>query len=150
MVFRELMKWLTEIIYLSTCLIHYCFLKVVFEGWRDGSEVKRTDCCSGGPEFNSQQPHDGSHPSIMRSGAQNTIYIINKFKKKRIAPGAKLEGSVSWLDHREKYFIWFISIWLADCEAPSSLGAFNTYYITPTKSVFLQKTLRREFPWLLH
>lgn len=29
-----------------------------------------------------QQPHDGSHPSIMRSGAQNTIYIINKFLKK--------------------------------------------------------------------
>ena len=52
-------------------------------GWRDGSEVKRTDCCSRGPEFNSQQPHDGSHPSIMRSGAQNTIYIINKLKKER-------------------------------------------------------------------
>jgi hypothetical protein len=36
-------------------------------GWRDGSEVKRTDCFSGGPEFNSQQPHGGSQPSIMRS-----------------------------------------------------------------------------------
>ena len=34
------------------------------------------------PEFNSQQPHDDTDPSIMRSGAQNTIYIINKFLKK--------------------------------------------------------------------
>ncbi|ERE75120.1 IQ domain-containing protein H [Cricetulus griseus] len=38
-------------------------------GWRDGSEVKSTGCFSRGPEFNSQQPHDGSKPSIMRSGA---------------------------------------------------------------------------------
>ena len=36
--------------------------------WRDGSEVKGTDCSSRGPEFNSQQPHGGSQPSIMRSG----------------------------------------------------------------------------------
>jgi hypothetical protein len=26
-------------------------------GWRDGSEVKSTDCSSEGPEFISQQPH---------------------------------------------------------------------------------------------
>ena len=38
-------------------------------GWRDGSEVKSTDCYSGGPEFDSQQPHGGSQPSVMRSGA---------------------------------------------------------------------------------
>ncbi|CAH7196618.1 Gm16181 [Phodopus roborovskii] len=38
-------------------------------GWRDGSEVKSTDCSSRGPEFNSQQPHGGSQPSVMRSGA---------------------------------------------------------------------------------
>ena len=42
-------------------------------GWRDGSEVKNTDCSSRGPEFrgpefNSQQPHGGSQPSIMRTG----------------------------------------------------------------------------------
>ncbi|CAO2640768.1 hypothetical protein LEMLEM_LOCUS25486 [Lemmus lemmus] len=37
-------------------------------GWRDGSVVKRIACSSKGPEFNSQQPHGGSQPSVMRSG----------------------------------------------------------------------------------
>jgi hypothetical protein len=36
-------------------------------GWRDGSVVKSTDCSSRSPEFNSQQPHGGSQPSVMRS-----------------------------------------------------------------------------------
>ena len=40
-----------------------------YGGWRDDSEVKSTDCSSRGPEFNSQQPHGGSQPSVMRSGA---------------------------------------------------------------------------------
>jgi len=30
---------------------------MLFEGWRDGSEVKSIDCSSRGPEFKSQQPH---------------------------------------------------------------------------------------------
>ena len=56
-------------------------------GWRDGSEVKSTDCSSRGPEFNSQQPHGGLQPSVMRSGAlfwhasihgRNVVDIINK------------------------------------------------------------------------
>ena len=38
-------------------------------GWRDGSEVKSTDCSSRGPEFNSQQPHGVSQPSVMGSDA---------------------------------------------------------------------------------
>jgi hypothetical protein len=38
-------------------------------GWRDGSAVKSTDCSSEGHEFKSQQPHDGSQPSVMRSDA---------------------------------------------------------------------------------
>ncbi len=38
-------------------------------GWRDGSEVKSTDCSSEGPEFKAQQPHGGSQPSEMRSVA---------------------------------------------------------------------------------
>jgi hypothetical protein len=38
-------------------------------GWRDGSVGKGTDCSSRGPEFNSQQPHGGSQPSVMRSDA---------------------------------------------------------------------------------
>ena len=36
-------------------------------GWRDGSAVKSTDCSSIGPEFNTQQPHGGSQPSIIGS-----------------------------------------------------------------------------------
>jgi len=38
-------------------------------GWRDGSAVKSTDCSSRGPEFDSQQPHGGSQPSVMGSDA---------------------------------------------------------------------------------
>jgi hypothetical protein len=38
-------------------------------GWRDGSAVKSTDCSFKGPEFKSQQPHDGSQPSVMGSDA---------------------------------------------------------------------------------
>jgi len=38
-------------------------------GWRDCSVVKSTDCSSRGPEFNSQQPHGGSQPPVMRSDA---------------------------------------------------------------------------------
>jgi hypothetical protein len=39
--------------------------KVLFLGWRDGSAVKSMDCFSRGLEFNSQQPHGGSQPSVM-------------------------------------------------------------------------------------
>jgi hypothetical protein len=41
----------------------------ISKGWRDGSTVKSTDCSSRGPEFNSQQPHGGSQPSVMGSDA---------------------------------------------------------------------------------
>jgi hypothetical protein len=44
-------------------------LKLINGGWRDGSAVKSTDCSSRGPEFNSQQSHGGSQPSVMRSDA---------------------------------------------------------------------------------
>jgi hypothetical protein len=37
--------------------------------WRNDSEVKNTDCSSGGPEFKSQQLHGGLQPSVMRSDA---------------------------------------------------------------------------------
>jgi hypothetical protein len=40
-----------------------------YQDWRDGSEVKSTDCSSGGQEFKSQQPHGGSQPSVRRSDA---------------------------------------------------------------------------------
>jgi hypothetical protein len=39
------------------------------KGWRDGLAVKSTDCSSRGPEFNSQQPHGDSQPSVMGSDA---------------------------------------------------------------------------------
>jgi hypothetical protein len=35
-------------------------------GWRDGSEVRSTDCSSEGPEFKPQQPHGGSQPSVKK------------------------------------------------------------------------------------
>jgi len=47
-------------------------------GWRDGSEVKSTDCSSRGPEFNSQQPHGGSQASVMRYDVclkRGTLYL---------------------------------------------------------------------------
>ena len=49
-------------------------------GWRDGSAVKSIACSSKGPEFNSQQPHGGPQPSVLRSGALFwlTAYKINK------------------------------------------------------------------------
>jgi hypothetical protein len=37
------------------------------QDWRDGSES--TNCSDRGPEFNSQQPHGGSQPSVMGSDA---------------------------------------------------------------------------------
>jgi hypothetical protein len=37
------------------------------ETWGDGSVVKSTDSSTRGPEFNSQQPHGGSQPSVMGS-----------------------------------------------------------------------------------
>jgi hypothetical protein len=50
-------------------------------GWRDGSAGKSTNCSSRAPEFNSQQPHVGSQPSVMRSnGVSEDSYsvLINK------------------------------------------------------------------------
>jgi hypothetical protein len=59
--------------------------------WRDGSVVKSTDCSSRGPDFNSQQAHGSSQPSVMGSDTlfwcvcrqqQCThIHEINLFKK---------------------------------------------------------------------
>jgi hypothetical protein len=39
------------------------------QGQRDSSAVKSTDCSTRGPEFNSQQPHGGSQPSLVGSDA---------------------------------------------------------------------------------
>jgi hypothetical protein len=45
------------------------------EGWWDGSADKSTDCSTKGPEFNSQQPHEGSQPSVQ-------LQRTNKHKNK--------------------------------------------------------------------
>jgi hypothetical protein len=44
-------------------------LKKLNMGWRDGSAVRSPDCSSRGLEFNSQQPHGGSQPSVMELNA---------------------------------------------------------------------------------
>jgi hypothetical protein len=71
------------------------FSKACKRGWRGGSAVKSSDCSSRGPEFNSQQPHGGSQPSVMGSDAlfwhagvhRAYIYIYSNrpLKKKKLA-----------------------------------------------------------------
>ena len=41
----------------------------VLRSWGDSLAVKSTDCSFRSPEFNSQQPHDGSQPSVIGSEA---------------------------------------------------------------------------------
>jgi len=38
--------------------------------------VKSTDCSSRGPEFDSQQPHGGSQPSVTDSGVSQDSYNV--------------------------------------------------------------------------
>jgi hypothetical protein len=72
-------------------------IKILILGWRDGSVVMSTDCSSKGSEFNSQQPHGDSQPSVMGSNALSGVsedsyslltYIkinkVNKSFKKRL------------------------------------------------------------------
>jgi hypothetical protein len=46
------------------------------QGWRDGSALMSTDCSSRGPEFNSQQLHGDSQPSVV--GIQCTLLVCLK------------------------------------------------------------------------
>ena len=48
-------------------------IKVEKWGWRDGSVGKSTGSSSKDPEFNSQEPHGGSQPSVMRSDASSGV-----------------------------------------------------------------------------
>ena len=72
--------------------------------WRDGSVIKSTDCSSRGPEFNSQQPHGGSQPSVMGSDAlfwcvwrQLQCTHINKINlKKKPHNNNKKINRISW------------------------------------------------------
>ena len=58
-----------ELLYMSAIWLEASKLCDIVIPWRDGSVVKSTDCFSRGPEFQSQQPHDGSQPSVIRSDA---------------------------------------------------------------------------------
>jgi hypothetical protein len=42
--------------------------------WWESLAVKSTDCSSRGHEFKSQQPHDGSQPSVMKTKLKKKIY----------------------------------------------------------------------------
>ena len=51
------------------------------QGWSNGSVGKGTDRSSRGPEFNSQQSHGGSQPSVMGSGMSedsDSVFIYIK------------------------------------------------------------------------
>jgi hypothetical protein len=73
---------------------HNRYKKIGTGGWRDGSAVKSTDCSFRGSEFNFQQPHRGSQPSVMESYTlfccvwkhlQCThIHVINVYLNKKI------------------------------------------------------------------
>lgn len=55
---------------LETLVGGYAALEVRYEMYhRAGEMVKNTNCSSEGREFRSQQPHDGSQASVMRSHA---------------------------------------------------------------------------------
>jgi hypothetical protein len=41
-------------------IYNFIYIKNKYKGLRDSSAVRSTGCSSGDPEFNSQQPHDGS------------------------------------------------------------------------------------------
>jgi len=63
-------------------MIFYNYLlKYRSGGWREGSVVKNTDCSSRGPEFNSQQLHGGSQPSVMGSDALFETVCSHKINK---------------------------------------------------------------------
>jgi hypothetical protein len=47
----------------------FSHLKDILGRWRDCSVVKSTVCSSRGLDFNSQQPHGGSQPFVIRSDA---------------------------------------------------------------------------------
>jgi hypothetical protein len=67
---------IVEVYILKFVMVYFCsksWLEIGLEGWRDGSAVKSTDCSSEGCEFKSQQPHGGSQPSVMRSGASSGV-----------------------------------------------------------------------------
>jgi hypothetical protein len=45
--------------------VYNLYKKISGGGLREGSAVESSDCSSRGPEFNSQQPHGDSKPSVM-------------------------------------------------------------------------------------
>ena len=72
------------------------FKKFKSLGWRDGSEVKSTGFSSRGPEFNSQQPHGGSRPSVMESDTCRQIQIYRIKKEVCLKCGGKTRAGQAW------------------------------------------------------
>jgi hypothetical protein len=52
------------------------YFKTNIWGWRDGSVVKSTNRSSRDLEFNSQQPHGGSQPSVVGSDALFIVVLL--------------------------------------------------------------------------
>ncbi|XP_052011789.1 ubiquitin-conjugating enzyme E2 J2-like isoform X2 [Apodemus sylvaticus] len=89
------------------------------EGWRNGSAVKSTDCSSRGPEFNSQQPHCGSQPSVI--GILMPSSELNK---------NPVEGFLAGLIDDNDLYCWEVLI----IGPPDTLyegGVFKAYLIFP-------------------
>jgi hypothetical protein len=55
--------------------------ELISMGWRYDSVVKSIDCSPKGPEFNSQQPHGGSQPSVMPHTHKINEYFFKKLSK---------------------------------------------------------------------
>jgi hypothetical protein len=68
-------------------------------GWRNGSDIKSTGCSFRGSEFNNQQTHGGSQPSVMRSvalfwpeGIHAGRALYTYLKKKKKSPKFKVSS----------------------------------------------------------
>ena len=88
---RALSAWLHDCLIQAVCLelgtdTETCFKIILLGAWRDGPGLDSTVSSSRGPGFNSEQPHGGSQPFIMRcpllmcrhTYSQNIVYIMNK------------------------------------------------------------------------
>jgi hypothetical protein len=58
--------------------------------------VKSTNCSSGGPELNSQQPHGGSQPPVIGAGVSKDSYSVLIYMKERKKERKKERGG--WRD----------------------------------------------------
>jgi hypothetical protein len=78
------------------------------KGWRGCSAVKSTDCSSRGPQFNSQQPHSSSQPSVMGSDA-----LLVCLKTARMYSKMQVIKAFKYIvnDGRLRQQAWLNSLW---------------------------------------